>query len=417
MTNQPLDLDVVIFGGGASGLWLLDELVRAGHRTLLLETGLLGSGQTVASQGIIHGGLKYTLTGALTGSAKAIREMPRVWRECLAGQRQPNLRATRVRARHCHLWRTESMRSRAGMIGARAGLRVKPVKVAPDDRPPPLVNCPGDVMRLDEQVIAPQSFIDDLANQHRQRLLKVDAETGLNFAPDRGPESAGEPARDRVIQLNHPTDARRTELRARHIVLLAGAGNESLQAALGLPASQMQRRPLHMVMLRGDPAALPPLNGHCTDGAATRVTITSDKDAVGRTVWQVGGQISEVGVEMQPAELVRHAKAELGAVLPDSPAIDWARVEWATYRVDRAEGATPNGRRPEDVRVVTNGRILTGWPTKLALVPDLVRQIIACLPQPAAPDAVEPVSVDPDWPRPTSAPPPWETQDQWYTDL
>ena len=47
----PTRLDVVIFGGGAAGLWLLDELVRAGYEALLLEAGALGAGQTIASQG------------------------------------------------------------------------------------------------------------------------------------------------------------------------------------------------------------------------------------------------------------------------------------------------------------------------------------------------------------------------------
>ena len=85
---QPVQLDVVIFGGGGAGLWLLDELVRQGFSALLMEAHGLGSGQTVASQGIIHGGLKYTLSGLLTPSASAIRDMPGVWRACLAGERE-----------------------------------------------------------------------------------------------------------------------------------------------------------------------------------------------------------------------------------------------------------------------------------------------------------------------------------------
>ena len=56
MTNG-MELDVVIFGGGAAGLWLLDVLREAGFGVLLLEADRLGTGQTIASQGIIHGGL------------------------------------------------------------------------------------------------------------------------------------------------------------------------------------------------------------------------------------------------------------------------------------------------------------------------------------------------------------------------
>ncbi|MCH8259649.1 MAG: FAD-dependent oxidoreductase, partial [Planctomycetes bacterium] len=91
-----MQLDVVILGGGGAGLWLLDELVRRDFSVLLLEANELGSGQTVASQGIIHGGLKYTLSGFMTPSASAIRDMPGVWRACLAGDREPHLTATRL---------------------------------------------------------------------------------------------------------------------------------------------------------------------------------------------------------------------------------------------------------------------------------------------------------------------------------
>ncbi|MCZ6835340.1 MAG: FAD-dependent oxidoreductase, partial [Planctomycetota bacterium] len=88
----PIQFDVVIFGGGATGLWMLESLIRLDYRVVLLESGDLGSGQTIASQGIIHGGLKYTLSGLFTSSAKAIREMPGIWRQCLAGESQPDLR-------------------------------------------------------------------------------------------------------------------------------------------------------------------------------------------------------------------------------------------------------------------------------------------------------------------------------------
>src|SRR5215510_15615387 len=114
--TSPLSLDVVIFGGGAAGLWLLDELARAGFAALLLEAHELGSGQTIASQGIIHGGLKYTLSGLLTPSARAISQMPTIWRRCLAGEAKPDLSYTRLRAEYCHLWRTTSLRSRLAMI-------------------------------------------------------------------------------------------------------------------------------------------------------------------------------------------------------------------------------------------------------------------------------------------------------------
>ncbi len=54
-------IDVLLIGGGVAGLWALDVLTSRGLSCLLAEAGELGRGQTVASQGIVHGGLKYTL--------------------------------------------------------------------------------------------------------------------------------------------------------------------------------------------------------------------------------------------------------------------------------------------------------------------------------------------------------------------
>ena len=66
--------DIVIFGGGIAGLWLLNRLRDQGYHAILLETDKLGCGQTLASQGIIHGGLKYALNGALSGAACTLAE-------------------------------------------------------------------------------------------------------------------------------------------------------------------------------------------------------------------------------------------------------------------------------------------------------------------------------------------------------
>ena len=49
-------------------------------------------------------------------------------------------------------------------------------------------------------------------------------------------------------------------------MLTAGNGNAGLRRQMRLDEGVMQRRPLHMVLLRGD---LPVLNGHCVDGRIT----------------------------------------------------------------------------------------------------------------------------------------------------
>lgn len=399
-----MDKDVVIFGGGAAGMWLLDELTRRGVEAVLLEANALGTGQTVAAQGIIHGGLKYTLQGLLTKSAASIREMPIIWRDCLDGRSDPDLSDVRRRSDECFLWRTDSLRSRLGMLGAQFGLRVSPQTVAVDDRPELLRGCPGTVARLPEQVISTVSLMESLAARHRDRMLQIDTQQ-LEFEC----RAPGEVSSIRLWR----DDGQSLELRPHHVVFTAGAGNAALRRSVQLNQEAMQRRPLHMVMLRG---SLPAFQGHCVDGAKTRVTITSDVDSGGRTVWQVGGQIAEVGVAWDDLTLLANARKELTSVLPG---IDLSSVEWSTYRVDRAEAAMPGGKRPETIQIRREGNCITAWPTKLALVPQLVAEI--------ATDLVEHVSnvlastslaeaLPHDWPRPSVALPPWETVERWRSD-
>ena len=45
----------------------------------LLETGTIGGGQTIGAQGIIHGGIKYALTGQASRASEAISRMPEIW--------------------------------------------------------------------------------------------------------------------------------------------------------------------------------------------------------------------------------------------------------------------------------------------------------------------------------------------------
>ena len=404
-------VDVVIIGGGAAGLWLLDDLVRDGYNAVLLEAFELGSGQTIASQGIIHGGLKYTLTGMLNSSAKQIREMPGLWRSCMTGDAKPDLTHTRVRSEFCYLWRTESLKSRFGMVGAKVGLVVKPNKLDKADWPEALRDFPGEVFRLDEQVIAADSFIADLAKQHESRILKIDVENGFRLGFGGPSPSPKQP----FVELRDNATRRVIEIECNTIVLTAGRGNAMLRQKLGLKTDVMQRRPLHMTMVRG--RDLPFICGHCVDGSKTRVTITADHDSQGRVVWQVGGQVSEVGVNMTEAELLKHVKSELHEALPG---VDLSNAEFATYKVDRAELGT-GGSRPDDATILQDGPIITAWPTKLALAPRLSEMIRAKLSRPidAAETLSDGVSGDAalqalaDWPRPEVAKPLWETTETW----
>ena len=393
MSFPPRDrVDVAVLGGGIAALWLLDALDEAGYAAALIEPGRLGQGQTLSSQGIIHGGLKYTLRGLLHPSADAVSAMPGRWRESLSGERRPDLRAVTVRSPSTWLWRSASLRSQMAMLGARTALRTKPIETAPDERPAALASAPGAVYRVDEPVVDTLSLVRAFASIHDRRMVAAE---GVDAVTLTAPTRRGAPFEVAC----GPSGARVLEADA--VVLAAGAWNEALRARLGLPTGRMQRRPLHMTLVRGD---LPELHGHCVDGAATRVTITTSTDAAGRTVWQVGGQLAESGVERSPDDLLRRAAGELAETLGS---VDLRGAEWATYRIDRAELATAGGARPDDAQILEDGPpgAITLWPTKLALAPRAAERVLESLGRLGTPrSGRRPI----DGPRPALGLPPWE---------
>ena len=113
--------DLIIFGGGVAGLWLLNRLRAQGYRAILLEKSALGQGQSIASQGMIHGGLKYALGGKFTGASEAIADMPAHWKRCLDGAGDVDLRGTRLLSDAYYMWPRSSLRSRLNaFFGSRA---------------------------------------------------------------------------------------------------------------------------------------------------------------------------------------------------------------------------------------------------------------------------------------------------------
>ncbi|MEZ5430716.1 MAG: FAD-dependent oxidoreductase [Verrucomicrobiales bacterium] len=75
--------DVIVFGGGVAGLWILNALAAKGYDALLMTDRELGAGQTLAAQGVIHGGLKYALGQTVgqfrspQGHARPLAGLPR----------------------------------------------------------------------------------------------------------------------------------------------------------------------------------------------------------------------------------------------------------------------------------------------------------------------------------------------------
>ena len=389
--------DIVIFGGGIAGLWLLGQLREAGYAAILLESSALGGVQTIASQGIIHGGTKYALTGKLTDSTRAIGEMPRIWRDCLAGRGALDLSRVQLLSEHQYLWSSENFLSRMTGFFASKAMQSRMTAVASDERSEPF-NDPrfrGSLYRLEEPVLDVASLISELVRQYGDHCYQLDAD-GVTFELLAGGETR--------IRVSGPDQI----IEARRVVLAAGSGNASLLGKLERKSPQMQLRPLHMVMARGD---LPSLYAHCLGvGATPRVTITSYPAPDGQTVWYIGGQLAEAGVQLGERELIETARKELTEVLPW---LDLSAVEWSGLRVDRAEPKTTGGGRPDSCFLESQDGVITAWPTKLAFAPRLADALLAELnEQDFTPSDSAAVPLDA-LIRPVLARLPWEEVQQW----
>ena len=359
--SQSLSTDVLIVGGGIAGLWLNARLRRLGYSTLLVERGRLGGEQSVKSQGIIHGGAKYALHGALTGASEAIADMPRRWREALSGSGELDLSGVRLLSEAHYLWSPGTLAGNLTSFFASKAVRGRVDQVKGEQLPPALQDrkFKGKVSRLAELVLDVPSLITRLAEL---------AGDGLLAARDI------QPLRDGSQLSGLRVDGR--EIRAQRVVLSAGAGNAQLLATLGIEQPKQQLRPLHMVLAKGP--ALKPLYAHCLGGGPKpRVTVTTHPAADGQWVWYLGGDLAEAdGVARDEASQIKAAQQELAELLPW---VDQSATRWATLRVDRAEPAQSGLVRPDNAFLAEQGRLLVGWPTKLALSPDLADRVLTKL--------------------------------------
>ena len=101
---KTLKTDILIFGGGIAGLWLLGHLKKAGYSVLLCEKDSLGNGQTIHAQGMLHGGLKYTVSGEATEGLDSASKMPSIWEDCLSGKGILDLTETKILKRGQVFW-------------------------------------------------------------------------------------------------------------------------------------------------------------------------------------------------------------------------------------------------------------------------------------------------------------------------
>jgi glycerol-3-phosphate dehydrogenase len=353
--------DIVIFGGGVAGLWLLNRLNNEGYRTILFEQNGLGCGQTLASQGIIHGGLKYALSGALNSASNIIATMPNRWRECLAGNDSVDLRGCRLLSDEYYMWSQSSVRSKLKTFLGSKSLRGRVERVAKESYPDFFgqATISGALYKLPDFVIETESLIRTLSQGQEQNIYKLSS-AGASFQRDQN---------GNINAVIVEADKGQLTIDCQRIVFAAGKGNKELIEEANLKTVKTQLRPLNMIFVKG--SKLPSIYVHCISDSFSltpKLTVTSHRDATGQTVWYLGGEIAESGVGRSREEQLLAARQLISNLFPW---LDLSETKWECFAIDRAEPAVNSRYRPDDAFLIEEDGVIVAWPTKLTLAPSL----------------------------------------------
>ena len=338
-------IDIAVVGAGIAGLWVFHRLKKLGYNAVLLENNGIGGGQSIASQGIIHSGLKYAFAGQINDLARSISAMPDVWRAALRGEGDVDLSSAHVSAHSQYLLIPNGFMGGLVKLVTQKALGGGVHEVARADWPEDITasGFQGSVVFMGEPVLDVPSVIRALA----------------------------EPYQDCII------NARPEDVNAKRVIYTAADSNavfaDQNQDDSGL---KTQARPLLMGFVRNAPY---PLYVHCV-GTSDKpvVTITTHKAQDGSLIWYLGGSVAERSKDADPQEVY---DASIAAFKKYLPALDISQLEWAVLPIDRVEGKSSqrnNGQNhlPDTPTIHKAGDRLYCWPTKLTFAPMLSDMVL-----------------------------------------
>lgn len=366
---KPHHVDALILGGGIAGLWTLARLKKLGYHVILLEKTALGAGQTALSQGIIHGGSKFALTGKATQAALALKKVPEIWQKCLLGQGEIDLSQTRILSPYHYMWLKGQFSAKIKAFVSQKTLQADNKTLDKSQYPDAFqhANFNGQLCQLEENVIDVESLIEQFYQQYGQHCYLMPKHYHLSYNAQKACHT---------LMLK---DQDNPDVIANHLILTAGAGNHALLADTQLDV-HMQRRPLHMVLAKDTmlPSVYLHIVGHSNKPLAT---ITTCYHQDGTPIWYIGGEVAEQGCHTSSPQLIKTTKNLLKGHFHW---LDFSKTQWATCPIDRAEMKQKHHKRPDSFTLSTQHHTTVAWPTKLALAPLLARAIIDNLPPPMA---------------------------------
>ena len=352
-----MNIDAVIIGGGIAGLWTLAALRARGYSAVLLEKDALGGVQTLASQGIIHGGTKYSLDGKFSAATQAISAMPARWYDALQGRGELDLREVKLLSAHQYLWTANALGSKITGFFASKLMKSHMEKCSRETLPgflPP--DFRGHCYALNEPVVDIPGVLQSIARQY-----------GRWIASDCTWQRDGE-------HIHVHADGVRHTFTPQRLIFTAGAGNGELTACA------QQLRPLHMAALRVPTDAADIFGHHLGMSDKPKITVTTHKHGTHK-VYYLGGLPAEEGVKRTQQAQIVAMRAALLEALPWFPRTWLDESAFCTFAIDRAESDN-QGARPNEPVLMETGRDIIAWPTKLAFAPLLAQRIAAAMPPP-----------------------------------
>ena len=380
-----MNTDIIIIGGGISGLWLRALLSSMGYKCLLIDKHSWGGQQTQAAQGILHGGTKYSFNGIWNPEARAIQDMPRRWEQALInGAGELHLKGVKSLSPHQYICFPASNKIVSFLASSIMQSKVTALKTQEYPESFKQGGMDARVYKLNERVIDMESLVQVLNKIGTGAMIKAEIDFHNIINRKDGVE----------IKVNQQT------IRAQLIISTAGAGNEELtsgkeDAVATQPAKgdstgkavkvdkaskadkldepiKQQLRPLNMLMLRG--ANLPPIYAHfCDRSSLPLLTITTHEDEKypGEMIWYVGGALAEHNLDDNAQQLAQKFIKQIAQFMPQLSIKwqEWQKIHAANYPIDRAEPQTAGKTKPAAPYIMPIKRALICYPIKMTFAP------------------------------------------------
>lgn len=343
--------DIVIFGAGIAGLWAFHRFKAMGYDALLIEREAIGGGQTIASQGIIHSGLKYAFAGKINTLAQSISAMPDLWRTALNGEGDVDLSTARYNAQSQYLLIPKGFMGGLIKLVTKQALGNNVHEVSKAEWPEEIRDSgfKGTVVFMDEPVLDIPSVLRSLADPYKGSIRAIDSDRDpFEFLAEHNIEPG-------------------------HIIFTGAASNAQIASkAQHDKGLQTQARPLLMGFLKPAPYAL---YAHLVGSSDKPVaTITTHKTLDGELVWYLGGGVAERGKDSDPKEVYEATIKGFKKYLPN---VDLSAVKWAVLPIDRIEGKSDiDGWMPDTPTIHSHGNVHYCWPTKLTFAPLLSDRLL-----------------------------------------